>query len=58
MPDLKTVKLRGHSHATNEHYYRKTSDETWKFAGLKPRVNWNEHEFEKGFKGSYTRSNL
>ncbi|KAH8670228.1 putative scytalone dehydratase [Tricladium varicosporioides] len=52
-PDLKVVKLRGHSHATNEHYYRKV-DGVWKFAGLKPTVRWNEHQFEKVFKGSYT----
>ena len=25
----------------------------WKFAGLKPTVRWNEHDFEKVFKGSY-----
>lgn len=52
-PDLKTVKLRGHSHATNEHYYQKTDDGVWKFAGLKPTVRWNEHEFERVFKGSF-----
>jgi scytalone dehydratase len=51
-PDLKTVKLKGHSHATNEHYYTKV-DGVWKFAGLKPKVRMNEHEFEKVFKGSY-----
>jgi scytalone dehydratase len=51
-PDLKTVKLKGHSHATNEHYYTKV-DGVWKFAGLKPTVRWNEHDFEKVFKGSY-----
>ncbi|KAF4583272.1 conidial pigment biosynthesis scytalone dehydratase Arp1 [Ophiocordyceps camponoti-floridani] len=51
-PDLKTVKLRGHSHATNEHYYTKV-DGVWKFAGLKPDVRWNEHEFERVFKGSF-----
>jgi scytalone dehydratase len=51
-PDLKTVKLRGHSYATNEHYYKKV-DGVWKFAGLKPTVRWNEHDFEKVFKGSY-----
>ncbi|CAG8979509.1 hypothetical protein HYALB_00004961 [Hymenoscyphus albidus] len=50
---LTKVKLRGHSHATNEHYYRKV-DGMWKFAGLKPKVRWNEHQFEKVFKGSYT----
>jgi len=51
-PDLKTVKLKGHSHATNEHYYTKV-DGVWKFAGLKPKVRWNEHDFEKVFKGSF-----
>jgi scytalone dehydratase len=51
-PDLKTVKLKGHSHATNEHYYTKV-DGVWKFAGLKPTVRWNEHDFEKVFKGSF-----
>ncbi|QLI71127.1 Scytalone dehydratase-like protein Arp1 [Metarhizium brunneum] len=54
-PDLKTVKLRGHSHATNEHYYVK-SNGVWKFAGLKPEVRWNEYKFEEVFKGSYTQS--
>jgi len=38
-PDLKEVKLKGHSHATNEHYYTKV-DGVWKFAGLKPNVRW------------------
>ncbi len=41
---------RGHSHATNELYYRKVSG-MWKFAGLKPEVRWNEYEFETIFKG-------
>ncbi|KAH0592672.1 hypothetical protein MHUMG1_09665 [Metarhizium humberi] len=54
-PDLKTVKLRGHSHATNEHYYVKSGG-VWKFAGLKPEVRWNEYKFEEVFKGSYTQS--
>ncbi|EGX92290.1 conidial pigment biosynthesis scytalone dehydratase Arp1 [Cordyceps militaris CM01] len=51
-PDLKTVKLHGHSHATNKHYYTKV-DGVWKFAGLAPLVRWNEHDFEKVFKGSF-----
>ena len=50
--DLEEIKLKGHSHATNEHYYEKV-DGVWKFAGLKPTVRWNEHDFEKVFKGSY-----
>lgn len=54
-PDLEEVKLRGHSHATNTHYYTKV-DGVWKFAGLKPTVRWNEHEFEQVFKGSYAQT--
>lgn len=49
---LKTVKLKGHGHATNRHFYTKV-DGVWKFAGLAPLVRWNEHDFEKVFKGSY-----
>lgn len=48
--DLQEVKLRGHSHATNEHYYRKVNG-VWKFAGLKPNVRWNELRFEEVFRG-------
>ncbi|KAM3519023.1 hypothetical protein NHJ13051_007778 [Beauveria bassiana] len=51
-PDLKTVKLQGHSHATNKHYYTRV-DGVWKFSGLAPLVRWNEHDFEKVFKGSF-----
>nr|ALR81979.1 scytalone dehydratase [Scleromitrula shiraiana] len=58
-PELKNIKLKGHSHATNEHYYRKV-DGVWKFAGLKPTVRWNEgdgaNDFLKVFKGSYKDS--
>lgn len=48
--ELKTVKLRGHGHATNEHYYRKVNG-VWKFAGLKPTVRWNELRYDEVFKG-------
>ncbi|KAI9646369.1 Pituitary homeobox 2 [Ciborinia camelliae] len=55
-PDLNVVRLKGHSHATNEHHYRKV-DGVWKFAGLKPTVRWNEGDaencFERVFKGSF-----
>jgi scytalone dehydratase len=51
--ELKVIKLRATSHATNEHYYRKMPDGVWKFAGLKPTVRWNEAGFEKVFKGSF-----
>ncbi|TVY82589.1 Scytalone dehydratase arp1 [Lachnellula suecica] len=49
-PDLKQESIRGHSHATNEHYYRKVNG-VWKFAGLRPTVRWNEYDFDKIFKG-------
>ena len=44
------VDRRGHGHATNEHFYRKV-DGVWKFAGLRPKVRWNEYDFEQVFKG-------
>ncbi|KAI9730420.1 MAG: centractin- actin- protein of the dynactin complex [Cirrosporium novae-zelandiae] len=44
------IRVKGHGHATNELYYRKI-DGVWKFAGLKPRVNWNEYDFDSVFKG-------
>ena len=51
----KTVENKGHGHATIKHFYRKVAGEAgekvWKFAGLRPRVRWNEFEFEKIFKG-------
>jgi scytalone dehydratase len=57
-PELKEVVMKGHSHATNEHFYKKVNG-VWKFAGLKPLVRWNEkdgpNDFEKVFKGSYVQ---
>ncbi|KAF3407934.1 putative scytalone dehydratase [Talaromyces pinophilus] len=50
--NLKTVKVKGHGHATNEHYYRKVNG-VWKFAGLKPTVRWNEYQFEDVFKACH-----
>jgi scytalone dehydratase len=50
-PELHTVKLKGHGHASNEHYYRKVNG-VWKFAGLRPTVRWNEHRFEDVFKAT------
>ncbi len=49
-PDMQRIDRRGHSHATNEHFYKKV-DGVWKFAGLRPTVRWNEYDFEKIFKG-------
>ncbi|KAH8702104.1 conidial pigment biosynthesis scytalone dehydratase Arp1 [Talaromyces proteolyticus] len=51
-PSLKTVRVKGHGHATNEHYYRKVNG-VWKFAGLKPTVRWNEYQFEEVFKACH-----
>lgn len=48
--DLQRLDRRGHSHASNEHYYRKI-DGVWKFAGLKPTVRFNEFDFDLIFKG-------
>lgn len=42
--------MKGHSHASNTHYYRKV-DGVWKFAGLRPEVRWNEYDFEHVFAG-------
>ncbi|RDA83077.1 hypothetical protein CP532_2557 [Ophiocordyceps camponoti-leonardi (nom. inval.)] len=55
-PELINVKVKGHGHATNKHFYKKV-DGVWKFAGLAPHVRWNEFDFEKVFKGSYLQEN-
>jgi len=60
----KVEKQRGHSHATNEFYFRRIwvregeGEEgsgqgrwEWKWAGLKPEVRWNEFDFETIFGG-------
>ena len=43
------VKLVATGHATNEFYYRRGEGGSWKFAGLKPGLRFNEGEFEKVF---------
>lgn len=50
--DRKEIEAKGHGHALIKHIYKKVDGE-WKFAGLRPTVRWNEHEFEKIFKGSH-----
>ena len=52
------VESKGHGHATIKHHYRRIevgngeeSRKVWKFAGLRPKVRWNEFEFDKIFKG-------
>lgn len=42
------VKVKGHAHGTNQHFYKKIDGE-WKFAGLKPEVRWFEYDFDKMF---------
>lgn len=45
---LKEVKVKGHAHSYNMHWYRKVEG-VWKFAGLNPDIRWSEYEFEKVF---------
>lgn len=45
---LKQVKVKGHAHSYNKHWYRKV-DGVWKFAGLAPEIRWSEYEFDKVF---------
>lgn len=45
---LKEVKVKGHAHSYNKHWYRKV-DGVWKFAGLAPEIRWGEYDFEKVF---------
>ncbi|PSR79726.1 scytalone dehydratase-like protein [Coniella lustricola] len=45
---LSQVKVKGHAHSYNKHWYRKV-DGVWKFAGLAPDIRWSEYEFEKVF---------
>ncbi|KAJ0103823.1 hypothetical protein J7T55_000450 [Diaporthe amygdali] len=45
---LSEVKVKGHAHSYNMHWYRKV-DGVWKFAGLNPDIRWSEYEFDKVF---------
>jgi scytalone dehydratase len=45
---MKVVKLKGHAHGTNKHWYKKVNG-TWKFAGLAPIIRWTEYDFDKVF---------
>lgn len=46
--DMKVVKVKGHAHSTNKHWYRKVEG-VWKFAGLAPDIRWFEYDFDKVF---------
>jgi scytalone dehydratase len=45
---MQTVKLKGHAHGTNKHWYRRIGG-IWKFAGLAPIIRWTEYDFDKVF---------
>ena len=45
---LKEVTLKGHSHSTNKHWYRKI-DGVWKFAGLGFDILMKEFNFDRVF---------
>ena len=45
---LKEVKVKGHAHSTNTHWYKRV-DGVWKFAGLAPEIRWFEYDFDNVF---------
>lgn len=45
---MKEVKVKGHAHSTNQHWYRRVGG-VWKFAGLAPDIRWSEYDFEGVF---------
>jgi scytalone dehydratase len=47
----KTIAAKGHGHGLVVTTYKKVDGE-WKWAGIKTRVRFNEHEFDKVFLGS------
>ena len=42
------VKVKGHAHSANTHWYKRVSG-VWKFAGLCPDIRWGEYDFDKVF---------
>lgn len=46
---MKEVKVKGHAHGTNKHWYRRGEDGMWKFGGLAPEIRWCEYDFDKVF---------
>lgn len=45
---LRAVRVKGHAHSYNRHWYRRV-DGVWKFAGLAPEIRWSEYDFEGVF---------
>ncbi|KAL8784973.1 MAG: hypothetical protein Q9213_003634 [Squamulea squamosa] len=51
---MKEVKVKGHAHGTNQHWYRKVEG-AWKFAGLAPEIKWGEFEWDRVFEDGKER---
>ncbi len=47
----RTAAAKGHVHALVTMIYRKVEGE-WKWAGIKTKLRWHEHDFENVFRGS------
>ncbi|KAJ5676020.1 Scytalone dehydratase [Penicillium macrosclerotiorum] len=47
-PDLTTVAYRGHGNSTVTHWYKKINGD-WKLSGVRPKIYWNEYDFDKIF---------
>ncbi|KAJ5469757.1 hypothetical protein N7530_007114 [Penicillium desertorum] len=45
---FKEVAVKGHAHGTATMWYAKAEGE-WKFAGVGPKVNWTEYDYDKVF---------
>lgn len=45
------VAVKGHGHGVVTTLYKQINGK-WKWAGIRTKVNWNEHDFEHVFRGS------
>ena len=46
--NLTSVAHRGHCHGIVKHWYKKI-DRAWKLTGVRPEMDWTEHDFNKIF---------
>lgn len=53
----KEVKVKGHAHSYNQHWYKKVNG-VWKFAGLNPDIRWGEFDFDKIFEAGREQEEL
>ncbi|KAE9964531.1 hypothetical protein BLS_008252 [Venturia inaequalis] len=53
----KEVKVKGHAHSYNQHWYKKVNG-VWKFAGLNPDIRWGEFDFDKIFEAGREKEEL